>query len=162
MRRSLLVYKVLQHWDFLNSPSRWLVFSLLAEAALREANGAVAPGPALRRSLKIPIVSSFFIASYYRTWMYVLYGIWTAKKVISFWSSQTLTPPLPISLKIRGPWLTYRRPLSRSTFYLWTMTIVKWNNIFAVLCQRLTPLTTFIDWWVFWINICCFFCFTNY
>jgi len=31
------------------------------------------------------------------------------------------------------------------------------KNIFAVLCERLTPLTTFINWWICWINICCFF-----
>jgi len=41
--RRLLVYKILrQYEDFLNPPSRWLAFSLLAEAVLRESNGAVA------------------------------------------------------------------------------------------------------------------------
>jgi len=31
------------------------------------------------------------------------------------------------------------------------------KNIFAVLCERFTPLTTFIIWQAFWIYICCFF-----
>jgi len=31
------------------------------------------------------------------------------------------------------------------------------KHIFAVLCEWLTPLTTFINCWVFLINICCFF-----
>jgi len=29
------------------------------------------------------------------------------------------------------------------------------KNLFAVLCEWLTPLTTFINWQVFWISNCC-------
>jgi len=137
LMRRLLVYKELQqHWDLLNPPSRWLAFSLLAEAALGRQTGQSPQAPRCGTR------------SYYKTWVYVLHGMWKTKNLISFLSLQTLTPPLPISLKIRGPWHTYIRPF-RPTFYLWTMTTVKWKKNIAVLWERLTPLTTFINWYVF-------------
>jgi len=116
----LLDFKVLlQYWDILNPSSCWQDSSILAEAALREANGAYRPRAKNHNRCYV-----LFTASYYRTYR------------CTIGSPQTLTPPLPISLHIRGPKHTYTCKITKLAYFL----LVNDDhgemkkNIFAVLC----------------------------
>jgi len=71
---------------------------------------------------------------------------------ILWWSpSQVLATSYCVCLVMAS-----RRPIYT---FQWTGYTTESNEkkYFAVLCEWLTPLTTFMNWKVFWINICCFF-----